>query len=660
MKAMIKNQGLHLLTLTKSVLFFLICYSTVYPQGTTPFTDLQKNKAPNYYIIKRVVSNNELLLKKYYSQKEWESGNVKNAWTKSRSYFPKKFHFNSSTTYFMTHQFTGGGLAKIEVYQSEEIKKAAKNFNRFNDQSIVPYYKDIKKRGNTKEIAEFKQKLGLLASYFDSNKLRRLLKSYLGTKLYQQMLKSLRDEGDHIFAAALLHEGMHATIGGAKKANKIDKDFKSCKAPVNWDELKGYMSEMQYHYNYFEHSQDKINAHMKAINKLLAELERFRNKKKPLKKSDVKKIEKIKAKIKAHITMIRVSLREMQQSLNRIKSLLDFFKKQKYVKDTAPKEYHDMVKSLEEEASKFSKEIKKSIDAYEKALKNLEKMLNAWNEWAACKEPDPPTEEDHKKTKKEFEDVTWPSSPDTKKEKDLADQKLAITYNIGPYSVDSSKEEVDKEMLIEDLSKVKDSIPIKDHDNSVSVSVGIETSKPSMDALNNYIDYLNNTWNGTIGSVNSIENYWINISYPTSEHFDIGLEYLYGSTSVSGFLQNQSADYSNKTTLHSIGLTGMYSTEIASGIDFMLGGGLSYNSTKYTETEASFVASGNSSALGFQTSAGISFKLSSNIELLTAYGYRFATMDSFDSDLTFFNANNDPVEIDYSGSFFRFGVQVSF
>lgn len=75
---------------------------------------------------------------------------------------------------------------------------------------------------------------------------------------------------------------------------------------------------------------------MKAINKLLKALERFRGMKKPLKKSQLKAIEKIKAKIKAHIAMIRVSLREMQQSLDRMKSML-FFQKTKLCKTRSTK-----------------------------------------------------------------------------------------------------------------------------------------------------------------------------------------------------------------------------------------------------------------------------------------------------------------------------------
>lgn len=165
-------------------------------------------------------------------------------------------------------------MARITVFESTEIKKETENFHNFSDKGIVKYYNKIK--NNADALKKFKEKLGLLESYFENEKAKRLLKRYLESKLYNELLKSLCEEGDHIFAAALLHEGMHASLGSAVKASKIDKDFKSCKAPVQWDELRGYMSEMQYHFNYYKFSQDKINAHMKAINNLLKYLEKFR------------------------------------------------------------------------------------------------------------------------------------------------------------------------------------------------------------------------------------------------------------------------------------------------------------------------------------------------------------------------------------------------
>ncbi len=475
--------------------------------------------------------------------------------------------------------------------------------------------------------------MGLLWEYFGDKKSKRFLKSELGKSLYNALLKSLREEGDHIFAAALLHEGMHAALGSARKAKKIHEDFKLCKTDVQWDELRGYMAEMQYHFNYFKFSKDKIDAHMKEINKLLNALEKYRGLEKPLKPSQLKAIEKIKLKIKAHIAMIRVSLREMQQSLDRLKSMIDFFKKQKYVKDTAPQKYKDLVKNLKTKLANFAKEVQEAIADYEKGLKGLEDMLNAWNKWAKCETKDPPTEEEHKKSKKEFEDVTWPTPPSTDDEKKIAEKKLAITYNLGPYAVDSSKEEIDKEMLIEDLSEPLN-LP-EDHTpkETISVRSGVEFTSPKMDALNSYFGYLNDTWSRNIRNIGNSTGFWIQVSYLTSDHFSIGLDYVNHSVKSN----HEPSSYNSDNTLNSVTFVGTYNTDISSNLILNLSGGIGFNSAEYSETEGTFNVNGSSSDTGFMVSGGLDLRIGNSVGITSEVGYRAAKLSDFGDEVNFFS-----------------------
>ena len=59
-----------------------------------------------------VIKNKELRLVNYYSNpKEFDKdGSLGKAWKKVTTYFPKKFYYTAETKYFMTHQFSGGGL----------------------------------------------------------------------------------------------------------------------------------------------------------------------------------------------------------------------------------------------------------------------------------------------------------------------------------------------------------------------------------------------------------------------------------------------------------------------------------------------------------------------------------------------------------------------
>lgn len=642
-------------TLILFLLLFFIGNFNGIGQSSIPFKELAKNSPYRYHTIARVIKNKELRLSDYYSPFEkGKDGSIGKAWKKVKAYFPKKFYYTDEETYFMMHQFTSGVLGKVTVYESAEFKKANENFPAFTDRGIVNHFNKIK--NNEKALNEFKKKLGLLWEYFKNTKSKRFLKSELGKDLYNEMLKSLREEGDHIFAAALLHEGMHAAVGAARKANKIDKDFKACNTPVQWDELRGYMAEMQYHFNYYKLSQAKIDGQMSKINGLLAKLEKFRGLKKPLEPSKLKAIEKLKLKIKARIAMIRVSLREMQQSLDRMKSLIAFFKKQKYVKDTAPQKYKDMVKSLETKLANFAKEVQAAIAGYEKGLKSLEDMLNAWNKWARCETTDPPTEEEHKKAKKEFKDVSWPTSPSTDDEKKIAEEKLAITYNLGPYAVDSSKEEIDKELLIEDLSEPSDFPNADSSKETFSIRSGVEMTNPKLDDLNSYFNYLNDTWGRDIGTIASSTGFWIQVSYHTGDHFSIGIDYVNHAVTSS----HEPSSYNSDNTLNTITFIGIYNTDISSDLTLNLSGGIGFNSAEYSETEDTYNIKEKSTDAGFLVSGGLDLRIGNFVGITSEIGYRAAKLSGFDDDVHFFDATNSPVVLDFSGVFTRIGLVFKF
>jgi hypothetical protein len=354
--------------------------------------------------------------------------------------------------------------------------------------------------------------------------------------------------------------------------------------------------------------------------------------------------------------MIRVSLREMQQSLDRMKSMIAFFKKQKYVKDIAPPEYHKMVEDLETKLDNFKKEIQAAITAYEKGLKGLEDMLNAWNDWAKCKKTDPPKEEEHKKAKEKFDDVTWPDAPSTDAEKDIAEKKLAISYNLGPYALDSSKEELDEELLIEDLSESSD-FPNDDSSKEIiSVRSGVELTNLKMGALNSYFNYLNDTWSRDIGSIGSSAGFWIQASYHTSDHFSIGLEYVNHSVASS----HGPSSYSSENTLNAVTFVGTYNTDIAINLALNFSGGIGFNSAEYSETEGTFNVNGTSTDAGFLVSGGLDLSIGNSFGITSEIGYRAAKLSDFGEDVHFFDATNSAVTLDFSGVFARIGFEIKF
>jgi hypothetical protein len=632
--------------------------------GSIEFVDAQTRtritddpSVPNYKVLERIVRNKQLKLQTYYGN-DWKSGNYKAAWQRVETYFPYKFYYNSSEESFMSHWFSPTGMA-MDVFKSKELSQAVSNYFAYNIKNVYNHYQGIKKNDNAKrkkDLREFKDKLGLLEPYFENSKSFTQLINFLKKgKLYNQLFDALEGEGDHMFAAALLHEGMHASIDNARRTKKMQDHYTSCKAKVQWDELRGYMSEVGYHSNYYKFCQNNMAAHMAGIFKLLAELEKLRAKGKPKTKAEKKKLERLKARIKARIAIIRVRLREIQQSLDRIKGLMQHFKS-KYIKPDAPREFKDQMNDLEKRIEAFAKEAKKAIDDMEKALKDLEKMLKEWNVWAACNSDHPPTEGDHKKNKKDFDDVSWPSAPSTDEEKDVAEKNLGRAYNLGPYSDPNlgpgpfDDEEEEEEEIYKDSSDK----------NDFSLGLGVEDLNPNMDEMNDYYSYLNTTWNGDINATESTSGYWIQAYYSSGKKISVGVEYVNHELKSTGFLQSQGSDYSSLNTFNNINIIVVYSPALATNLAANIAAGLGISLAEYTETEGSFELSGNSTTMGLQTSTGLDYNFSNFMEIHASVGYRFAKFDDFGEKVNFYDATDSKVIADFSGIYTRIGLMIHF
>ncbi|TKG96597.1 hypothetical protein EYV94_04935 [Puteibacter caeruleilacunae] len=605
-----------------------------------PFKGMKPND-PTRMVINRVL-NGKYSMQHMFSQKEWSSGHYKGAWERARQYFPNNFYYNTSTKYFMTHGFDSKGKLYMEVYQSKELTWAKENLVNFAPKNVVDYYQKIHRDNNESAIKDFKKKLGLLESYFANDKSHSQLKKMLGSKLYNQMMKTLQNEGYHMFAGALMHEGMHSKMDNDQKVAKIQQDFKTCKTPVQWDELRGYMAEVNYHSKYYRWAVRNINAHWSNIFKLLKDLERYRNKQKPLKQHEKDAIEKIKARIKAHIAMIRVHLREIQQSIDRMSGLMDYFKKN-YVKANADKKYQDMINKMQADVSNFKRDAGKMINDMEGWLKDLESYLKLFNEWASCKQPTPPPKKDQEKIKKKVKDADWPTPPgkDAENIKRKAETEIGKAYIAGP-NIPSSP-----------------TAP-RSKNKSFVISAGGNISTTSNSELNDYIDYLNTTWNGDIGSMKSAIGFWIEGTVPVTDNFGISVEYESFNQSENSTLLVTNNDYEVETSLKGIVFNTIFKTNPFSSTVSLYGKfGAGYYMSDYTETEGDFVIDADDSGIGVKLGVGTEIGFGNgNTGLQLESGYRFVSSDNYDEE--FFAPNDPPVEINNSGIFVKIGMFFKF
>ena len=629
-----KYRTIHIIQYFFSLLFGIIGLPVLAQNGQQVSFKSMKPNNPTRIVINRVL-NGKYSMQHMFSQKEWTSGHYKGAWERARQYFPNNFYYNTSTKYFMTHGFDSKGKLFMEVYKSKELTWAKDNLVNFAPKNAVDYYQKIHRDNNEGAIKDFNKKLGLLESYFASDKSHSQLKKMLGSKLYNQMMKTLQNEGYHMFAGALMHEGMHSKMDNDQKVAKIQQDFKTCKTPVQWDELRGYMAEINYHSKYYRWAVRNINAHWSSIFKLLRDLERYRNKSKPLKQQEKDAIEKIKARIKAHIAMIRVRIREIQQSIDRMNGLMNYFKKN-YVKANADKKYHDMINKMQADISNFKRDAGKLINDMEGWLKDLENYLKLFNEWASCKRATPPAKKIQEEIMEKIKDADWPAPPGNEAEniKRKAETEIGKAYIAGPNIF---------------------AVPISNNNNFM-ISGGGTFSATSNTELNDYIDYLNSTWNGNIGSMKSATGFWIESTLPVTDNFGISVEYESFNQSESSILQVTSNDYEVETSLKGIVFNTIFKTNPFSSTVSLYGKfGAGYYMSDYTETEGDFVIDADDSGIGVKLGIGTEIGFGNgNTGLQLESGYRFVSFNNYDEQ--FFAPNNPPVEINNSGLFVKVGM----
>lgn len=381
--------------------------------GQAPERTLFKDFPPDNpcrKIIQTVLDSPFYSMRGGFPAREWTGGGYGGAWERARQYFPKQVYFVRPGTFFMTHGFSPDGRLFMEVHESAYLSLCVENRKTFTDGSIVGEVGRMAGEADGREAAAFQEKMGKLGRYFHDEAAKASLRKALGDGLYLRLLRELREEDYHMFAGGLMHEGMHAGMDDDILVARIQAEFRVGRLPVQWDELRAYMAEVGYHRPYCRWAAGDIAAGWRQVEGLLKKLEALRKKPKLFREADKARFEGATAKIGAHLALVRLRMREIWQSTQRMQGLTTSVWKD-HLKPDPPADVDGLIMKLASDTAGFVDDVGEAIQRTELTIRALEETLESWGAWAAGRRPFPPPVTDSNAVLKRVGNTPWPTPP---------------------------------------------------------------------------------------------------------------------------------------------------------------------------------------------------------------------------------------------------------
>jgi len=381
---------------------------------------------PRREVIQAVLASPLDFLRARFPGREWAEAGYRGAWDRARRYFPASVFYVEPGTYFMTHGFGPDGRLFMEIHNSAYLSLSVVNRRTFTDGAVVGEYGRMLGALGGREAAAFQEKTGRLEPYFRDETSKKRLRKTLGEALYGRLLAGLREENYNMLGGGLMHEGMHAGMDGERLVARIQAEFKEGGLAVQWDELRAFMAEAGFHGAYCRWAADEIVTGWDEVEARLKELETLRRRPRLVRAPDRERFEGATARIGAATALIRLRMRELWQSTQRLQGLMVNFQKD-YLKPSPPPGIEDLMKKLAGDIAGFVGNIGESIQRTELALRRLEEVLGQWDEWAADLRPFPPPVTDSKDILDKAGKATWPVPPaaDVDRLKKRAEEEIA-------------------------------------------------------------------------------------------------------------------------------------------------------------------------------------------------------------------------------------------
>lgn len=185
---------------------------------------------------------------------------------------------------------------------------------------------------------------------------------------------------------------------------------------------------------------------------------------------------------------------------------------------------------------------------------------------------------------------------------------------------------------------------------------------PKMDAINDYVDWINRTSGGSVDDIDHYTSYGVALEHRLAENWYGGLAYQRFEADTDGttYFMGRPLHFSLDLTVDG-GEFYVRKTwpDVLGPLDLEGLLGIGYYVSDYRETEDGYRVSGHDSDFGFRAGLGVSGEVLKNVDLFVNAGYLWLKFDDYHrggDDIRFVSPGSPQAEADFSGFWAGVGV----
>lgn len=184
---------------------------------------------------------------------------------------------------------------------------------------------------------------------------------------------------------------------------------------------------------------------------------------------------------------------------------------------------------------------------------------------------------------------------------------------------------------------------------------------PAMDELNDYVDYINNNFSGSVDTIDTYYRFVVQAEYKVIKDVAVGIGYerIRVDTDGTTWFLGVSNRFSIDLAVDGIELYLRKTWPVAKALSIETLAGAGYYFSDYTEKENGYNVSGDDESIGLRAGVGLHWAFTKHMGVHLDAAYRWLKFDRYEDGGTrirFVSPGTPPAEADFSGFMLNAGL----